>query len=56
MKSKYIIDVYDYCKHNWVKVMEYSTKKVALFKYEQVKKCFPTLKYRLYEQIFLRCK
>ncbi len=56
MKSKYIIEVYDLCKHNWIKIMQYSTKKIALFKYEQVKKCFPKLKYRMYELKYWRLK
>lgn len=56
MKSVFIIEVYDCIRHCWSKVMQYSTKKVALFKYEQVKKCFPSLKYRMYELKYWRLK
>lgn len=56
MKKDYIIDVYDLEKHRWIQIMKYSTRKVALFKYEQVKRCFPKLKYRLYELQNIRIK
>lgn len=56
MESKFYIEVYDRIRHLWLPVCEYSTKKIALHKFNEVKKCFPTLKYRMYEKIYWRLK
>ena len=56
MKSKFIIECYDVLKCSWLPVMQYSTRKVAVFKYNQIKKVFPHLKYRLYEKTYLVLK